>query len=59
MQKYDIQVTLTVLAKDEKDAEQTVQDYLKESTHWVNSPNFVDWEFTEFVPSELKQSCCC
>lgn len=59
MQKYDIQVTITVLAKDEAEAEGKVSDFLKYSTMTMGSPDINDWEFTEFVPSELKQSCCC
>ena len=59
MKKYDIQVTITVLAKCEGDAEDQVQEFLKTAKLTVGDPDVVDWEFTEFVPSDLKQSCCC
>lgn len=58
-QKFDIQVTITVLANNEIDAENQVQEFLKISKLTLDDPNIVDWEFTEFVPVDLKQSCCC
>lgn len=59
MKKYDIQVTITVLAKEEKDAEQVVTTFLKDADVILSNPDVVDWEFTEFIPTDLKQSCCC
>lgn len=59
MQKYDIQVTITVLAREEKEAEEKVKDYLKLSGRIVGYPDLVDWELTEFIPADLKNSCCC
>ena len=58
-QKFDIQVTITVLANNEIDAEDQVQEFLKISKLTLGDPDIVDWEFTEFVPTDLKQSCCC
>ena len=59
IQKYDIQVTITVLAQNEIDAEDQVHEFLKISKLSIGDPDIVDWEFTEFVPADLKQSCCC
>lgn len=59
MKKYDIQVTITVLAKDEPEAESKVSDFLKYAIITMGSPDINDWEFTEFIPADLKQSCCC
>lgn len=58
-QKFDIQVTFAVLANNEIDAEDQVQEFLKFSKLTLGDPDIVDWEFTEFVPADLKQSCCC
>ena len=58
-QKFDIQVTITVLANYEINAENQVQEFLKISKLTLGDPDIVDWEFTEFVPADLKQSCCC
>ena len=58
-QKFDIQVTITVLANNEIDAEDQVQEFLKISKLTLGDTDIVDWEFTEFVPTDLKQSCCC
>ena len=58
-QKFDIQVTITVLAQNEIDAEDQVHEFLKISKITLGDPDIVDWEFTEFIPSDLKQSCCC
>ena len=48
-QKFDIQVTITVLANNEIDAEDQVQEFLKISKLTLGDPDIVDWEFTEFV----------
>ena len=57
--KFDIQVTITVNANEESEAENTLSDFLKYACITMGSPDIVDWEFTEFVPSDLAQSCCC
>ena len=59
MEKFDIQVTITVLAHNEVDAEDQVHEFLKVSKLAVGDPDIVDWEFTEFIPADLKNSCCC
>lgn len=59
MQKYDIQVTFTVIAKDEQEAEHNVSSYLRVANEVMDAPDITNWEFTEFVPSDLKNSCCC
>jgi len=48
-QKFDIQVTITVLANNEIDAEDQVHEFLKISKLTLGDPDIVDWEFTEFV----------
>lgn len=55
--KFDIQVTITVEAKDEEQAEAVVGDVLNDI--YAEDRAITHWEFTEFVPSELAQSCCC
>jgi len=59
MKKYDIQVTITVLSDNEKNAESSVENFLKNADRTLSCPELIDWEFTEFVPTDLKQSCCC
>ena len=59
MQKYDIQVTISVLAKTEADAEREVMLHMKAADVVLANPHVIEWELTEFVPSDLKQSCCC
>ena len=59
MKKYDIQVTVEVLANDEKEAEEKTMLFLKTSSVVVNNPDIIDWELTEFIPSDLSKSCCC
>lgn len=59
MENFDIQVTFRILAKTEEDAEQTIQQYLKNADRIVGCPDLIDWEFTEFIPADLKNSCCC
>jgi len=52
METFDITVTITVQAEDEKHAEKLVSVSLHR--------DFMNWEFTEFVPNEdLRSSCCC
>lgn len=59
MLKYDIQVTISVLGRDEAHAEQDVKNFLKNAEKVLDAPQILDWEFTEFVPADLKNSCCC
>lgn len=60
MQKYDIQITVTVLAKTESHAEQEVKNFMKNGSRVLDAPNVLDWEFTEFVPCEDDAvTCCC
>lgn len=59
MEKFDIQVTVSVIAKDERDAEEKTMLFLKEATIVTSNKDVLDWELTEFVPNELNQSCCC
>lgn len=59
METFDIQVTITVLAKTEADAEREVMLHLKSADVVLTNPHIKEWELTEFVPSGLKQSCCC
>lgn len=58
-QKFDIQVTITVLANNEREAENKISDFLKYSTMTMGAPDVTEWEFTDFVPADLKQACCC
>jgi hypothetical protein len=59
MQKYDIQVTVSVLAKTEADAEREVMLHMKAADVVLANPNVIEWELIEFIPSDIKQSCCC
>ena len=59
MEKFDIQVTVSVIAKDENDAEEKTMLFLKEATIVTSNKDILDWELTEFVPNELNASCCC
>ncbi len=59
MDTYDIQVTISVIAKDEQSAEHEVMMHLKAADVVLANPQIKEWELTEFVPSDLKQSCCC
>ena len=59
MDKYDIQITVTVLAKNESDAEREVMLHLKTADVVIANPNIIDWELIEFVSSDLSHSCCC
>ena len=59
MQKYDIQVTVSVLAKTEADAEKEVMLHMKAADVVLANPNVIEWELIEFIPSDIKQSCCC
>lgn len=59
MKKYDIQVTVSVLAKTEADAEREVMLHMKAADVVLANPNVLEWELIEFIPSDIKQSCCC
>ena len=59
METYDIPVTITVLAKTEQDAEREVMLHLKAADVVLANPQIREWELTEFVPADLKNSCCC
>ena len=59
MKKYDIQVTVSVLAKTEADAEREVMLHMKAADVVLANPNIIEWELVEFIPSDIKQSCCC
>jgi hypothetical protein len=59
MEKFDIQVTISVIAKDESDAETKTMLFLKEGSIVTGNKDILDWELTEFVPNELNASCCC
>ena len=59
MEKFDIQVTVSVIAKDENDAEEKTMLFLKEATIVTSNKDILDWELTEFVPTELNACCCC
>lgn len=60
MKKYDIHVTFTIMAKDEQKADEEVINFLKLSGRAVGCPNLIDWELTEFIPTEeLAKACCC
>jgi hypothetical protein len=59
MEKYDIQVTVSVLAKTEADAEREVMLHMKAADVVLANPNVIEWELIEFIPSDIKQSCCC
>lgn len=61
MEKFDIQVTITVTAMTENEAEGTVMKHLKAADMVLGNPDIVEWELTEFVPNELKSCCstCC
>ncbi len=54
METFDIQVTITVLAKTEDDAEREVMLHLKSADVVLANPHIKEWELTEFVPSDLK-----
>lgn len=58
MAKFDIQVTVTVEAADEEQAEAVVGDILNDM--YAEDRAITHWEFTEFVPcDDLRNSCCC
>lgn len=59
MTKFDIQVTISVYSDTESEAEFSIQDFLKKSEQVVGFPELIDWEFTEFIPTDLKNACCC
>lgn len=59
MNKFDIPVNITVLAKDEADAEQLVLHHLKAASLVVDNPDILDYELIVYIPEELTQSCCC
>lgn len=58
-QAYDIPVNIQVLAKDESTAEQLVMQYLRTASSVISDPDIIEYELVEFVPEDLKQSCCC
>lgn len=59
MEKFDIPVTFKVTAKNEREAEDVIIEFLKYAQITMAKPNILDWEFTEFIPEDLKNSCCC
>ena len=58
-QKFDIPINISILAKDEKEAEQKVMTYLRNAGRIVGDPDLIDYELFEFVSNDLSQSCCC
>ncbi len=59
METFDIQVTITVLAKTEDDAEREVMLHLKSADVVLANPHIKEWELTEFIPADIKNQCCC
>lgn len=55
---FDIQVTFTVEAEDEANAEWKVADAINFGIVDL-APNAVIWDFTESVSEDLSKSCCC
>jgi len=58
-QKFNIPINFEVTAKDEKEAEQIILQYLRTAEKVIDAPDIAEYELLEFVPSELSQSCCC
>lgn len=52
MEKFDIHVTLSVLAKNEGKAEEEVLECLKYALIVMPNPNIVDFELTEWIPHD-------
>ena len=59
MEKFDIQVAISILAEDEKDAEHKTMLFLKNATVVTGNPDIIDWELIEFIPEDLRKSCGC
>lgn len=59
IQAFDIQVSIKVLAKDEATAEQLVIQYLRTAESAISDPDIIEYELLEFIPADLKNSCCC
>lgn len=60
MKKFDIHITFNVTARDEVKADEEVTNFLKLAEKAVGCPHIVDWELTEFIPTdELASSCTC
>lgn len=58
-QKHSIQVTFSIVAKDEQEAEHKVHAFLRDADMMIKDPDVVDWEFTEFVPTDCTSHCDC
>jgi len=59
IQKFDIPINISILAKNEQEAEHMVLSYLRTAGKVIDCPELIDYELFDFVPSDLKQSCCC
>ena len=57
--KFDIPVNVVVYAKDVAEAEQKVLHYLRNAELTISDPDIGDYELFEFIPKDLKDSCCC
>lgn len=58
-QKFDIPINFEITAKDEKEAEQIILQYLRTAEKVIDAPDITEYELIEFVPNELSKSCCC
>ena len=59
VENFDIQVNIKVLAKNEAEAEHAVLTYLRTAGKVIDAPDIIDYELLNFVPADLKNSCCC
>lgn len=57
--KFDIPINISILAKDEAEAERVVLAYLRTAGKVIDCPELIDYELFEFVSNDLSQSCCC